>query len=116
RDDADVRDAMEARYITGFDDLEPGAYGIPEPKESSEKADPSDIDIVILPCVTCDRSCNRLGHGAGYYDKFLSTVRGDCFKMALCYEEIMSDGIPVESHDVPADAVITEKTVYRWRR
>ena len=108
-------DAMEARAITGFDDLATGAYGIPEPKEDTELVPAEEIDIVILPCASCDRKCRRLGHGAGYYDKYLKTVRKDCFTMALCYEEALADEIPVEEHDVPVDAVVTEKTVYRWR-
>ena len=112
----DTVDAMEARRIESFDDLEPGAYGIPEPKEGTEAVPPEEIDIIILPCVSCDRECNRLGHGAGYYDKYLSKVRKDCFTMALCYEEALADKIPAEEHDMPVDAVITEKQVYRWRK
>ena len=109
-------DAMEARVITSFDDLVAGAYGIPEPKADTEIVPPEEIDIVILPCVGCDRQCRRIGHGAGYYDKYLTTVRKDCFTMALCYEEALADELPAEEHDVPVDAVVTEKTVYRWRK
>ena len=109
-------DAMEARVITSFDDLTAGAYGIPEPKADTEIVPPEEIDIVILPCVGCDRQCRRIGHGAGYYDKYLTTVRKDCFTMALCYEEALADELPAEEHDVPVDAVVTEKTVYRWRK
>ena len=109
-------DAMEARVITSFDDLVAGAYGIPEPKADTEIVPPEEIDIVILPCVGCDRQCRRIGHGAGYYDKYLTTVRKDCFTMALCYEEALADELPMEEHDVPVDAVVTEKTVYRWRK
>lgn len=108
-------DAMEARAITSFDDLAAGAYGIPEPKADTELVPPEEIDIIILPCVSCDRQCRRIGHGAGYYDKYLKTVRKDCFTMALCYEEALADELPMEEHDVPVDAVVTEKTVYRWR-
>ena len=108
-------DAMEARVITSFDDLTAGAYGIPEPKADTELVPAEEIDIIILPCVSCDRQCRRIGHGAGYYDKYLKTVRKDCFTMALCYEEALADELPVEEHDVPVDAVVTEKTVYRWR-
>ena len=107
-------DAMEARVITSFDDLTAGAYGIPEPKADTELVPAEEIDIVILPCVGCDRQCRRIGHGAGYYDKYLTTVRKDCFTMALCYEEALADELPSEEHDVPVDAVVTEKTVYRW--
>ena len=109
-------DAMEARVITSFDDLTAGAYGIPEPKADTELVPAEEIDIVILPCVGCDRQCRRIGHGAGYYDKYLTTVRKDCFTMALCYEEALADELPSEEHDVPVDAVVTEKTVYRWRK
>ena len=111
-----IVDAMEARVIKSFDDLVPGAYGIPEPAAGTEMVPPQEIDMIILPCVTCDRQCNRLGHGAGYYDKYLSKVRPDCFTMALCYEEVLADGLPVEEHDMPVNAVVTEKQVYRWRR
>ena len=109
-------EAMEARVITSFDDLTAGAYGIPEPKADTELVPAEEIDIVILPCVGCDRQCRRIGHGAGYYDKYLTTVRKDCFTMALCYEEALADELPAEEHDVPVDAVVTEKTVYRWRK
>ena len=111
----DTVDAMEARRITSFDDLVPGAYGIPEPKADTEVIPPEEIDIIILPCISCDRDCNRIGHGAGYYDKFLSKTRKDCFTMALCYEEVLLEDIPTEPHDMPVDAVVTEKMVYRWR-
>ena len=107
------QDAMEARAITGFDDLAHGAYGIPEPKACTALVPPEEIDLVILPCVSCDRSCRRLGHGAGYYDRYLRLVRPDCVKLALCYEAVISDEIPAEPHDVPVDAVISEAAIYR---
>ena len=109
-------DAMEARVIKSFDDLVSGAYGIPEPKADTEMMLPEYIDLIILPCLSCDRNCNRIGHGAGYYDKYLSKTRGDCFTLAMCFEEVLADEIPMEPHDRPVDAVVTEKQIYRWRR
>ena len=109
-------DAMEARVIKSFDDLVPGAYGIPEPAAHTEMMPPEYMDLIILPCLSCDRDCNRIGHGAGYYDKYLSKVRSDCFTLAMCFEEILCEEIPTEPHDKPVDAVITEKQIYRWRR
>ena len=108
-------DAMEARVIKSFDDLVPGAYGIPEPAAHTEMMPPEYMDLIILPCLSCDRDCNRIGHGAGYYDKYLSKVRSDCFTLAMCFEEILCEEIPTEPHDRPVDAVITEKQIYRWR-
>jgi len=109
-------DAMEARVIRSFDDLVPGAYGIPEPAADTEVMLPEYVDLIILPCLSCDRNCNRIGHGAGYYDKYLSKIRKDCFTVAICFEEVLADEIPTEPHDRPVDAVVTEKQIYRWRR
>ena len=113
---ADASDVMEARQIKSFDDLRKGAYGIPEPGADTEIVDPGRLDVILLPCVACDRECRRLGHGAGYYDRFLSRVKDSCVTMALCYEKLLADSIPSEEHDIPVDAVVTEETVYRWRR
>jgi len=109
-------DSMEARQIKSFDDLVRGAYGIPEPADGTAMVPPEKIDVIILPCVACDRDCRRLGHGAGYYDKYLSLVKEKCVTIALCYEKLLADRLPAEEHDVPVDAVVTEDTVYRWRR
>ena len=109
---------MEARYVSEYSVLAEGAYGIFEPEATDEFpiADPADIDLVILPCVSCDAACSRLGHGAGYYDKYLSSLGPECRTAALCYEALIADEVPVEEHDMPVDAVVTEKQVYRWRR
>lgn len=103
---------MEARLWNSEYKLAVGAYGIPEPDPDSPVVKPEDIDLVVLPCVSCDSECNRLGHGAGYYDRFMEGLREDCFKVALCYEKIMAEEIPTEPHDRPVDAVITEENIY----
>ncbi len=110
-----AEDSMEARRIKSFEDLVRGAYGIPEPGAGTETVSPEKIDVIILPCVACDRECRRLGHGAGYYDKYLSLVKEKCVTVALCYEELLADQLPAEEHDIPVDAVVTEDAVYRWR-
>ena len=109
---------LEARRIKSIEHLVPGPYGIPEPVADdsvSPIVKPSKIDLVILPCVACGTDCSRLGHGAGYYDRFLKELKRDTFKAALCYDKILLEGIPMDEHDEYMNAVITEKTVYRWR-
>lgn len=112
---------MDARYYNEDTKLVPGAYGIMEPSPEEPVAQPEDIDLAIVPCVTCDRQLSRLGHGAGYYDRFFSLFKG-C-KVALCFEEILVDKVVTEEHDITMDKVISEKYVYekeygeyrRWR-
>ena len=102
---------MEAKLYTEETVLVSGAYGIMEPPAAAETVPVEEIDLIILPCVSCDRSCNRLGHGAGYYDRYLTGT--DASLIALCTEKLMSDEIPVDEFDVPLDAVITENDIYR---
>ena len=114
---------MEARYVSDLSLLETGAYGIREPDDRTDDegrqvfplAEAMDIDLVVLPCIACDSDCNRIGHGAGYYDRFLSELRDDCVKIAICFDKLILDHIPMEEHDMSVQAVISEKAVYRWR-
>lgn len=60
-------------------DLEPGLWGIPEPKaEALRPLEPTEIDFVIVPGVAFDLQGNRLGYGGGYYDRFFSPAAGRC--------------------------------------
>lgn len=103
---------MEARLWNAEYRLKPGAYGIPEPDPAAPVIDPKDIDLVVLPCVSCDPELNRLGHGAGYYDRYMDGLAEGCAKVALCYERIMLEEIPTEPHDKKVDMVITEENIY----
>ena len=108
---------METRHVPDPSKLQKGAFGIPEPDDGGEfpLVDPKEVDLVVLPCVACDDTCERLGHGAGYYDSYLTDLSGDCSKIALCYDKLILDKIPTEGHDMHMDAVISEKRIYRWR-
>ena len=105
---------MDARLWNAEHKLVAGAYGIPEPASDAPVIDPKEIDLVVLPCMSCDANCNRLGHGAGYYDRYLTQLRDDVVTVALCYEEILAENIPTEEHDKKVNAVITEERVYKW--
>ena len=102
---------MNVYEIHSLQELYPGAYGILEPKENPERLiQPEAIDFAFIPCISCDRSGRRLGHGGGYYDRYLEKTH--CVKAALCREELLVDEIPVEEHDLRMDFVISEKGCY----
>ena len=99
---------MVAARIRAMEDLAPGAYGIPEPKTVTLSAAPEDLDLVIVPCVAASPDGKRLGHGAGYYDRFLENGAGRA--VCLCFGEMLRDDIPQGEHDVPIPWVLTELT------
>ena len=97
------------------DELSRGAFGIREPLASATEITADEFDLAIVPCVACSKDGRRIGHGAGYYDRFLSASGFN--KIALCFEQLLTDDIPLEDTDVYMDGVATEDAIYgtRWR-
>lgn len=96
-------------------ELEKGVFGILEPKKEHKRIlDPADIDLIIVPGVAFDLSKNRIGYGAGYYDRFLKSTRKDSFKVGVAFELQVLQEICTEKHDVLLDMIITEKRVISW--
>ena len=96
---------LEARRIAGREELLPGAFGIPEPGVNCPVVPRDQLDLILVPNLCCDRSGYRLGHGGGYYDRYLAGYRG--FTIALCPEEWLQDRIPRERFDLPVQMVIS---------
>lgn len=87
-----------------------GAYGISEPV--GEIVDPATIDMVIAPCAAFDAQCHRLGHGGGYYDRFLPRCeQAHCIAAAFEAQHLVS--VPTDDHDWPLERVITEQRIYK---
>lgn len=101
---------MEGRQIRSLTELQPGRYGIPEPPQTAPVIAPEGMDLIIVPCLSADRTGHRLGYGGGFYDRYLPQT--SCPAVLLCREQMMVPGIPVEAHDVQLDQVISEEGVY----
>lgn len=97
---------MKAYKIKSFDDLEIGKFNILEPKSYSKEIDKINIDLAVIPCVTCDVDNNRLGYGKGFYDRFL--VNTAMKKVCLCRKQVLQEKIPVDKNDVKMDVVLTD--------
>lgn len=90
-------------------DLSPGTMGIREPDPArSREAKASEADCILVPGLAFDRNGRRLGRGAAFYDKFLSSLRPDLPKAGLAFSFQVFPEIPYESHDRTVDIVITE--------
>ncbi|MEA3411370.1 MAG: 5-formyltetrahydrofolate cyclo-ligase [Pseudomonadota bacterium] len=105
--------------LTGFGELESGAFGILEPRtarreDPTRDVDPADVDLVVVPGVGFDAWGNRIGNGHGHYDRFLSRVGGDTALIGLGFEAQRFDHVPHEPHDRAVHKVVTEAGI--WTR
>jgi len=90
-------------------DTELGPYGIYQPVAGRIKdAGPDTLDLAVLPGVAFDKKGNRLGHGAGYYDRFLKDIPYDTPKFALAFDfQVQDADIPTLASDIPVTRIIT---------
>ncbi len=98
---------MEFRRCPGPEGLRKGTYGIPEPDEGAPLLAPHSGDLMVVPALCCDRRGFRLGHGGGYYDRYLA--RHNPFTVALCREALLLEAIPAQEHDVKMKCILTER-------
>ena len=84
-------------------------YGIPEP-ESNFLVYP---DIILVPIVAFDNNLNRLGYGAGYYDRLISKLnkKKKLLKIGLALSAQKIDNIPTNKYDKKLDYIVTEKYI-----
>ena len=102
---------MSFAPVASLNELFPSAFGIPEPDKTLPALVPTSEDIIIVPALCYDALCYRLGHGGGYYDRFLEGC--PAFTVGLCREALLCGAVPREAHDLPVSAVITEKKIAR---
>ncbi|XP_034479949.1 5-formyltetrahydrofolate cyclo-ligase [Drosophila innubila] len=112
---------VRLRDITDYDNLPMTKWNIKQPdfKESREDAmtNGHGIDLFIVPGVAFTRSGNRMGHGMGYYDKYL-TQHAEKYPhkkitiMALALNEqiVPTEELPMDEHDVRLQFVVTENS------
>ena len=98
------------RQIKSLEELSEGFHGIPEPSADAPEVSMDQIDLTVLPCLTCNHLGQRLGQGGGYYDRFLSHYRGGT--VLLCREKLIREEIPLEPLDMPVPWVLTEVGLY----
>lgn len=111
---------LELFHLEDMSELSVGMYKILEPKEElrllpNKRVDVQELDLVMVPGVAFDKRGARMGHGKGYYDKLLEHARRDTPLVALAFECQLFPEIPVQSHDIFMDQIITEAAVYPGR-
>jgi 5-formyltetrahydrofolate cyclo-ligase len=95
--------------------LVPGVFGLSQPGKDWPEATP---DVLIVPLLAFDPQGNRLGYGAGFYDRTLSALRASRNVLAVGFafagQEVPD--VPHHENDEPLDWVVTERGARRFER
>jgi len=93
--------------ILSMEDVHKKKHGIAEPYADPERTlDCKDLDAVIVPGLAFDRLHNRLGRGAGYYDRFLSILPKTVSTVGLAFDFQLTESLPTEAHDMRLQQII----------
>jgi 5-formyltetrahydrofolate cyclo-ligase len=129
--DSTSDDSASMRFGRWNDDtaLRPNRYGIAEPEPGDEDLAATDLDVLLVPAVAVDVHGNRIGFGAGFYDRALatrdrSTDAGDhtdagdrtdattpprrVALIGVVYDLQVVDDLEPNEWDVPLDLIVTE--------
>lgn len=109
----------QMRFAPLGGELRLNRYGIAEPQ-----ADPADwlagrwLNLVFVPLLAVGPRGERLGAGAGFYDRAFShrLNRSSWHKpplVGIAYDCQRVESFPLAEWDVPLDALITERAAYR---
>lgn len=92
-----------------------GLFGMPEP--IGELLSPiaiNDVDLIIVPAATVDRTGMRMGWGRGYFDRTLGSMEKCPPVYAVIFDRELVDSVPNEVHDKRVDGVVTPSATIRF--
>lgn len=103
--------------VNGPEDLQTGAWTIPEPiiKKCEPLPEEEKLDLLVVPGLVFGKNGFRLGYGKGFYDKFLSQglAKKAC---GLAFDFQIADHIEPDPWDCKMDHIITERHEWSFER
>jgi 5-formyltetrahydrofolate cyclo-ligase len=102
------RTRMIASPFHGWDALRPAELGILTP--ISDEAHDGPVDLAITPGLGFSLRGQRIGYGAGYYDRWFAAHAVDA-RIAVAFEVQIVDHIPTDAYDLPVHRIVTEERV-----
>ncbi len=101
-------DTLKPYSVENISDLKLHAkWKILEPiSKSSQLLALKDIPVVLVPALAFDQNGYRLGHGFGYYDRFLKEM-DHAYTIGVGFKELLSlESLPIEPHDIALKAML----------
>lgn len=102
------RTTIVFRELVKGAELVSAGFGTVGPGPEAEILDP---DIILMPLAAFDGEGNRIGYGAGHYDRAISRlhVKSRLPRLIGCAFSVQEvEAVPAEPHDVKMHAALTE--------
>ncbi len=104
--------SLRLSYLRDPSVLVRSTFNVPEPIGSEIPASAEDVDTAVIPMIAFDCHGNRLGYGAGYYDRFLEQ-HPHIRKIGIAFSDQQEPDLPHGPEDVRMDFIVTETEVFR---
>ena len=102
-------ETIEFHHVSDPENLEKGAFGVKEPKPMSHPPlAASDLHLILVPGLAFDLQGNRLGHGAGYYDRLLAEIP-QTPRIGVSFSSQHLPELPNEPHDMAMNLLVSER-------
>jgi 5-formyltetrahydrofolate cyclo-ligase len=92
-----------------------GLFGMPE--AIGELLSPiaiNDVDLIIVPAASVDRTGMRMGWGRGYFDRTLGSMEKCPPVYAVIFDRELVDSVPSEVHDKRVNGVVTPSAIINF--
>lgn len=106
--------SMHFHAYTEETQLHKNRFGMLEPIITDNQwTPPKQLDLLLIPLIAFDVERNRIGQGAGFYDRYLNQHKTTPITtMGVAYELQKIDAVPTDEWDVTLDLIITERSIY----
>lgn len=95
------KDYMDFREVNDLSLLIDGKFNLKEPNINALVED--EIDVYLVPCLASNKNF-RIGHGAGYYDRYFKRRKG--YKIGIVFKELKDLNVKVDFYDIPMDIIL----------
>lgn len=105
---------MKNYLLTDNTKIVKSKYNIPEPEDGIEVPEDK-LEVIFIPLLAFDSKGNRVGYGAGFYDKMLAKCKPNCIKVGLSFFEPTASLInDIHSNDIILDYCVTPEKIYQF--
>lgn len=85
-----------------------GPLGLRQPAQDASEVEP---DIVLTPMLAFDAVMNRLGQGAGHYDRVFARLP-DAWRIGVAWSVQRVETLAIDPWDIPLHGIVTEAECY----